>query len=70
MHTDRKLPPLVGLQEAADILGISKQAAHKRATKGQLPGAKVGDAWVFRRLLVETIAAEQKAADYVNAATQ
>jgi hypothetical protein len=50
---DPRIPDLVSLQEAADILGISKQATLKRAMAGQLLGARAGNAWVFRRVLVE-----------------
>lgn len=50
---DPRIPDLVSLQEAADLLGISKQAVHKRAEHGQLLGARAGNAWVFRRALVE-----------------
>ncbi|TCB97593.1 DNA-binding protein [Micromonospora zingiberis] len=57
---DAKIPDLVSLQEAADMLGISKQAAHKRAERGQLLGARVGSAWVFRRALVEAAVASGK----------
>lgn len=55
---DRHIPDLVSLPEAARILGISKAAAHKRAMKGQLVGARIdgGDGtWVFRRALVEKL---------------
>ncbi|WP_431895898.1 helix-turn-helix domain-containing protein [Micromonospora haikouensis] len=58
---DPRIPDLVSLQEAADILGISKQAVHKRVEAAQLLGARVGNAWVFRRAVVEaarTTAAE------------
>ncbi|MFG1847760.1 helix-turn-helix domain-containing protein [Micromonospora carbonacea] len=50
---DPKIPDLVSLQEAAEILGISKQAVHKRVEAAQLVGARVGTAWVFRRAVVE-----------------
>ncbi|WP_320069589.1 helix-turn-helix domain-containing protein [Micromonospora sp. RTGN7] len=50
---DPRIPDLVSLQEAADILGISKQAVHKRIKAAQLVGAQVGSAWVFRRSVVE-----------------
>ncbi|MEV4521495.1 helix-turn-helix domain-containing protein [Micromonospora tulbaghiae] len=50
---DPKIPDLLSLQEAADLLGISKQAVHKRAERGQLLGARAGNAWVFRRAVVE-----------------
>lgn len=53
MNRDPKIPDLVDLTEAAAILGISRQAAHKRATKGQLSGATAGGTWVFRRSVVE-----------------
>ncbi len=53
--TDRKIPDLVSLAEAGEILGMSKQAAHKRLMRGELPGRQVGTTWVFRRSVVEQI---------------
>lgn len=50
---DRHIPDLVSLREAAAILKMSKQAAHKRAMNGYLVGAQVDGAWVFRRSVVE-----------------
>lgn len=53
---DPRIPDLVSLRQAAEILGISKQAAHKRALKGQLQGTQVDGAWLFRRAVVEKAA--------------
>lgn len=53
---DPRIPDLVSLRQAAEILGISKQAAHKRVTKGQLQGIQVDGAWLFRRTVVEKAA--------------
>lgn len=50
---DRRIPDLVSLREAAEILGVSRQFVHKLAAKGDLPGARVGEAWVFRRTVVK-----------------
>jgi hypothetical protein len=50
---DRHIPDLVSLAEAAQILGVSRQAVHKMATKAQLLGTQVGTTWVFRRVVVE-----------------
>lgn len=47
--TDPRIPDLVSLTEAAEMLGITRQAAHLRAQNGQLPGRLVGKTWVFRR---------------------
>lgn len=55
---DPRIPDLVSLTEAAEILGISRQGAHKRADRGQLLGAKVGGTWVFRRVVVEAAKSE------------
>ncbi len=50
---DPRIPDLVSLHEAAEIMGMTRQAAHKMVTKGQLRGARVGTTWVFRRIVVE-----------------
>lgn len=54
---DPRIPDLVGLQEAARIMGVSKQAAHKMVMKAQLKGARVGKSttWVFRRSVVDAM---------------
>ncbi|WFE41971.1 helix-turn-helix domain-containing protein [Micromonospora sp. WMMD998] len=53
---DPKIPDLVTATEAAAILGISKQAVHKRIDRGQLVGAPVGNTYVLRRVVVEAAA--------------
>jgi excisionase family DNA binding protein len=50
---DRRIPDLVSLTEAAEMLAVSRTALHKMAVKGQLRGARVGTTWVFRRAAVE-----------------
>jgi excisionase family DNA binding protein len=58
---DRHIPDLVSATEAAEMLGVTRQAVQLMANNGQLPGAKVGNTWVFRRVLVERAADERKA---------
>lgn len=60
---DTRIPDIVGLQEAAEIMGVSKQAAHKMVRKAQLKGARVGNSttWVFRRSVVEAMPKHPKA---------
>lgn len=55
VNRDPKIPDLVNLVEAAEILGMSKQATKKRADLGKIPGARVGPGWVFRRSVVVAI---------------
>lgn len=50
---DRHIPPLVSMHEAADMLGMSKQAMHKMINAGRIPAARAGSAWVLRRVVVE-----------------
>lgn len=50
---DPKIPELVSAADAADMLHISRQAVVLRAAAGQLLGAKVGNTWVFRKVVVE-----------------
>lgn len=52
---DRRIPDLVSATEAADLLGVTRQAIQLMAAGGQLPGQKVGATWVFRRVLVEEL---------------
>lgn len=50
---DPKIPELLSAVDAAEMLGISRQAVALRAAAGQLLGAKVGSTWVFRKVVVE-----------------
>lgn len=40
------LPDLISVTEAAERLGISRAAAHKRIAAGTLPARQVGNGWV------------------------
>lgn len=40
---------LLSLTEAAELIGISRPAAHQALVEGRLPGQRVGNAWVVRR---------------------
>lgn len=57
---DRHIPDLVSLAEAGEILGVTRQGVHKMVVRGELRGARVGTTWVFRRVVVERIAAKAK----------
>lgn len=56
---DRRIPDLVSVTEAAAILGVTRQAVLLMAGNGQLAGVKVGATWVFRRAMVEDLAARR-----------
>ena len=62
LRRDARIPDLVGLQEAADILGVVKQYAQRLAASGQLPGAIIGrNTYVFRRTVVERLRDQRQA---------
>ena len=44
-----EVPPLVGVTEAAQILGVTPQAVRQRIQTGSLHGIRVGDAWALVR---------------------
>lgn len=49
-------------QEAADMLKISVQSVRELAAAGNLPGARIGSAWVFvREDLIDWIRAQVRA---------
>lgn len=50
---DPRLVDLVSLHEAADIIGVTRQYAHRLVMRGELRGARAGDTWVFRRAAVQ-----------------
>lgn len=43
--TSPAVPELLSLVEAAEVLGITRQAVHHRITTGALPAVKVGSTW-------------------------
>jgi excisionase family DNA binding protein len=47
------MPALVSVTEAAQLLGVTRQAILQRLESGSLPGEKVGNAWVVQRTAVE-----------------
>lgn len=44
---------LLSLTEAADLIGITRPAAHQALMEGRLRGRRVGNAWILRRRDVE-----------------
>ncbi len=50
---DPRIPDLVSLHEAAEILGYTRQYTHRIVMRGELRGARIGTTWVFRRTAVE-----------------
>ncbi|MDY5151351.1 helix-turn-helix domain-containing protein [Actinotignum urinale] len=42
-----KIPELVSVPQAANMMEISQQAVHKRIKAGTLPATKVGGTWVL-----------------------
>jgi excisionase family DNA binding protein len=50
------LPALVSVTEAAQLLGVTRQAILQRLDAGTLPGERVGNAWVLQRTAVERLA--------------
>ncbi len=47
--TLKDLPPTITVEQAGEVLGISRRSAYRAATTGELPTIKLG-----RRLLVPT----------------
>ena len=45
----QELPPTISVEEAGELLGISRRSAYRAAARGQLPTLRIG-----RRLLVPT----------------
>ena len=59
--TDKRLPDMVNLNGAADLLDLSPQYVHRIAERGQLVGYKIGSAWWFRRAVIERFKAQREA---------
>lgn len=55
------VPEIISAEEAAELLGISRQAIHKKVTAGTLPGHRVGErTLLFARTDVEAARARQE----------
>lgn len=52
MKRDGRIPDLVSVTEAAELLGITRQAVLKMVSRDQLPGARIGTTYVFRRSVI------------------
>jgi excisionase family DNA binding protein len=57
---DSRIPDLVSLHEAATIIGVTRQYAHRIVMRGELRGARIGTTWVFRRAAVEKYGKNRK----------
>lgn len=44
---DEPIPPLVSLTQAAQTLGVTRQAIQSRINHGTLPATKAGNTWVI-----------------------
>jgi excisionase family DNA binding protein len=60
-RTDKRMPALLSLEQAAQVLGVVRQYAHRMAKAGDLPGQQVGKTWVFRTVAVLKVRDERMA---------
>ena len=60
-RTDKRMPALLSLDQAAHVLGVVRQYAHRMATDGRLPGQQVSKTWVFRTSVVLKVKADREA---------
>jgi excisionase family DNA binding protein len=58
---DKRMPPLLSLDQAANVLGVVRQYAHRMAVSKELPGQQVGKTWVFRTAVVLKVREEREA---------
>lgn len=47
--TNKALPPTISVEQAGELLGVSRRSAYRAAARGQIPTVRIG-----RRLLVPT----------------
>jgi excisionase family DNA binding protein len=47
--TNTTLPPTISVEQAGELLGVSRRSAYRAASRGQIPTVRIG-----RRLLVPT----------------
>lgn len=51
---------ILTIQEVATYLKLNEKTAYRLASKGKLPGFKVGGSWRFKRVDLEQWIEEQK----------
>lgn len=44
--TPTDLPPTITVQQAGELLGISRRSAYRAATRGDLPAIRIGRRWL------------------------
>lgn len=59
-RTDKRMPALLSLDQAAHVLGVVRQYAHRMAVDGRLPGQQVSKTWVFRTAVVIKVRDERR----------
>lgn len=52
LHGLQPVPEMVSVTEAANLLGVSRQAVLQRIDSGSLPAERVGTAWILPRAAV------------------
>lgn len=52
MRRDPEIPRLVGMVEAAEILGVVRQRIYQLVDEDKLPAVKVGNMYVLREQVV------------------
>lgn len=54
LANDIPMPTLVSVTEAAQLLGVSRQAILQRITAHTIPATKIGDTWAIPRAAIKT----------------
>ena len=57
---------ILTIQEVATYLKLNEKTAYRLASKGKLPGFKVGGSWRFKRVDLEQWIEEQKLITTIN----
>lgn len=65
---DERLEDIIGVPEAAEILGISATMVKRMCDDGQILCGKIGPHWIFRRKVIERMWEERAALAAIRAA--
>lgn len=57
---DSKIPPLLSVVEAADLLGTHRNGVLWLINRGKLPARKVGSTWVIREAALTALTEDDK----------
>lgn len=61
--SEQPVPPVMNVDEVAAYLRVAPATIYRLAKRGDIPGAKVGRSWRFKKASIDHWLAEQEASN-------